>query len=171
MLWKVVYWTVFALCWAGLPLTQYYEMAGDFSFLKRCRSALMRHLRTFVMMIVVFVIFAIYLAATGNLSKKTLPVFLVVISNVWGLFLIMVLLGYGLMVIPRQLWNKGNLEGYLRYYQFMATELEESKVEARYTLEQTTKLICAAEKTVTISDPLRNQIFFNKKFFKIICFF
>ena len=106
------------------------------------------------MMIVVFVIFAIYLAATGNLSKKTLPVFLVVISNVWGLFLIMVLLGYGLMVIPRQLWNKGNLEGYLRYYQFMATELEESKVEARYTLEQTTKLICAAEKTVTISDPL-----------------
>lgn len=110
------------------------------------------------MMIVVFVIFAIYLAATGNLSQKTLPVFLVVISNVWGLFLIMVLLGYGLMVIPRQLWNKGNLEGYLRYYQFMATELEESKVEARYTLEQTTKLICAAEKIVTLSDPLMPYI-------------
>ena len=114
----------------------------------------MRHLRTFVMMIVVFVIFVIYLAATGNLSKSTLPVFLVVISNVWGLFLIMVLLGYGLTVIPRQLWNKGNLEGYLRYYQFMATELEDSKVESRYSLEQVTKLICGAEKIVTLSDPV-----------------
>lgn len=158
ILWKIVYWTVFALCWVFLPLTQYYAMAGDFSFLRRCQTALMRHLRTFLMMIVVFVIFIIYLGATGNLSQKTLPVFLVVISNVWGLFLIMVLLGYGLVVIPRRLWNKGNLEGYLRYYQFMATELEDCKIEARYSLEQVTKLICAAEKTLILSDPLMNYV-------------
>ena len=37
-----------------------------------------------------------------------MKVLIVSASNTWGLFLLVVLLGYGLVEVPRQLWQMGN---------------------------------------------------------------
>lgn len=39
-------------------------------------------------------------------------------SNAWGLFILICLLGYGLVEIPKRLWRSANRELTLRYYQF-----------------------------------------------------
>lgn len=67
-----------------------------------------------------------------------------VLSNVWGLFLIILLLGYGLVSVPRRLWNDGNLEQRVRYYQYEASNLEEGLIESKFQLNETVKVIYAA---------------------------
>ena len=42
--------------------------------------------------------------------------------NAIGLFILIAFLGYGLVEVPRQLWNKGNTEGQLRYMKFKVRE-------------------------------------------------
>lgn len=40
--------------------------------------------------------------------REHLKVILISASNTWGLFLLVVLLGYGLIEVPRQLWQMGD---------------------------------------------------------------
>mmetsp|Transcript_25895 Transcript_25895/g.45749 ORF Transcript_25895/g.45749 Transcript_25895/m.45749 type:complete len:439 (+) Transcript_25895:3436-4752(+) len=82
-----------------------------------------------------------------------LPVILVVLSNMWGLFLIILLLGYGLVSVPRKLWHAGDLGIRLRYYHFEASHLEERVIESKYLLDEIVKLVHAAM-CKTIPDPV-----------------
>lgn len=43
-----------------------------------------------------------------SIFREYLKVILISASNTWGLFLLVVLLGYGLIEIPRQFWQMGN---------------------------------------------------------------
>lgn len=56
-------------------------------------------------------------------------------ANTWGLFLLVLLLGYGLVEIPRSYWN-GAKRGYLlmKTY-FKAAKLMTEKADAEETLE------------------------------------
>lgn len=56
------------------------------------------------------------------------------LSNVWGLFAIIVLLGYGLVAIPRNCWHRGNLERTLALNYFNAAILDEDAVRYRKKL-------------------------------------
>lgn len=60
-----------------------------------------------------------------------------------GICLIIVLLGYGLVTIPRNLWRSGNQELTLKYYQFQAALVEENKASAEYELCETIKKVYA----------------------------
>ena len=40
------------------------------------------------------------------------------VVNAVGLFILVAFLGYGLVEVPRELWNKGDTEGQLRYLKF-----------------------------------------------------
>ena len=72
-----------------------------------------------------------------NLSKTR---FLIKLYNPFsGICLIIVLLGYGLVSIPRNLWRNGNQELTLKYYQFQAVMVDETKASAEYELSETIK--------------------------------
>jgi hypothetical protein len=109
-LWRVVYWTVFFLCWTILPVIQEYEMAGEFTFKSRLKTAVYRHVRIFILLGSLGIVLLIYLLIKNTLEVAHLPAFLMALSNCWGLFLIILLLGYGLVAIPRKLWYEGDCE-------------------------------------------------------------
>jgi hypothetical protein len=58
--------------------------------------------------------------------------------------LIILLLGYGLVAVPRRLWESGDLIQQNRFYQFEAFVLDESVVDSRYHLDETVKVIYTA---------------------------
>ena len=91
-------------------------MAGEFTLKSRLKTAIYRHVRLFVIMGSVGIVLLIYLLIAGKLEMAHLPAFLMALSNCWGLFLIIVLLGYGLVAIPRTLWYKGDCHRMLYYY-------------------------------------------------------
>lgn len=70
----------------------------------------------------------------------------------WGLFLIILLLGYGLVSVPRKLWHAANIETRVRYYHYEAPHLEEKVIESKYLLDEIVKLVHAAM-CKTIADP------------------
>eukprot|EP00106_Octopus_bimaculoides_P018897 XP_014786339.1 PREDICTED: LMBR1 domain-containing protein 2-like [Octopus bimaculoides] len=102
-LWHVVYWTSQALTWLILPLMQSYSNAGDFSVAGKCKSALIENAIYYGTYLLIFGVCLIYVAARPNLhiDGDKIKVIGVTASNTWGLFLLVLLLGYGLVEVPR----------------------------------------------------------------------
>lgn len=57
-------------------------------------------------------------------------------SNTWGLFLLVLLLGYGLVEVPRSCWNGGRRGHLLRYAYFKAAKLSLERAEAQDRLDE-----------------------------------
>ena len=56
-------------------------------------------------------------------------------SNTWGLFLLVLLLGYGLVEVPRTCWYSSRSSYMLQYMQFKLAKLSVEKSEAEEALE------------------------------------
>uniref|UniRef100_A0A0N5ALM3 LMBR1 domain-containing protein 2 n=1 Tax=Syphacia muris TaxID=451379 RepID=A0A0N5ALM3_9BILA len=138
-MWRFVYWTAQLLTWQVLliilPLMQSYSNAGDFTAFGRFRSAVYNNVIYYGVYVTVFVILLIYVAFKGvSLNAEHLKVILISASNTWGLFLLVVLLGYGLIEVPRQLWQLGDRGYRLRKTYFDIDKLSTDKNETEDTL-------------------------------------
>ena len=56
-------------------------------------------------------------------------------SNTWGLFLLVLLLGYALVEVPRGLWNSSKPGFTLHYSYFEAAKLSMEKCEVEETID------------------------------------
>lgn len=68
-------------------------------------------------------------------NRAQLKVLAVTASNTWGLFLLVLLLGYGLVEVPRSLWNASKRGHTLAYTYFKIAKLSVEKSEAEEALE------------------------------------
>lgn len=134
-LWGLVYWSIQALTWGILPIMQSYSMAGDFTKLGKIKSAFVANAIYYGSFVVIFFIILIYVALRTSLGWAELKVICTTASNTWGLFLLVVLLGYGLVEIPRSCFNT-SLHGRTQtYVYFKVAKLSAEKIEADERLE------------------------------------
>jgi hypothetical protein len=152
--WRVVYWTVFVLCWLVLPILQEYEMAGEYTRLRKLKRAIRRLLWMFFLMATAGLIFIIYLGFIGELVIARLPYVLVAFSNCWGLFQTILLLGYGLVAVPKYLWFESNFEHYLHYLAYKAALVSEEKNDLQLELFTLGKLANAVQLQVSKSSKM-----------------
>uniref|UniRef100_A0A1I7VB87 LMBR1 domain-containing protein 2 n=1 Tax=Loa loa TaxID=7209 RepID=A0A1I7VB87_LOALO len=139
-LWRVVYWTAQFLTWIVLPLMQSYSDAGDFSSLGKLRSAIYSNAVYYGIYLAVFFMLMIYAAVKGVvLNAEHLKVILISASNTWGLFLLVVLLGYGLIEVPRQFWQMGNRDYRLNKTYFDIDKLSTDKNDAEDAVREAYK--------------------------------
>ncbi|CAG9536789.1 unnamed protein product [Cercopithifilaria johnstoni] len=139
-LWRVVYWTAQLLTWIVLPLMQSYSDAGDFSSLGKLRSAIYNNVVYYGTYLALFFMFMVYAAMKGvALNAEYLKVILISASNTWGLFLLVVLLGYGLIEVPRQFWQMGNRDYRLNKTYFDIDKLSTDKNDAEDTVREVYK--------------------------------
>ncbi|KAG1656278.1 LMBR1 domain-containing protein 2 [Nymphon striatum] len=98
-LWKVVYWTSQALTWLILPLMQSYSTAGDFTVSGKLKTALIENAIYYGSYLFIVGLLLIYVAARPDLALdgSKLKIICITASNTWGLFLLVLLLGYGLV--------------------------------------------------------------------------
>ena len=67
--------------------------------------------------------------------SSQLKVLAITASNTWGLFLLVLLLGFGLVEVPRTLWNNSKRGQLLQYTYFKIAKLSTEKSEAEENLE------------------------------------
>ena len=132
---------------------QSYAMAGEFSVGGKLLASLKRNAIYYGTYLLIFGILLIYLATkpgvhlTGYCNtlfmflsagrrcdlfprRSKLYTLLVTASNTWGLFLLILLLGYGLVEIPRGIFKRSNLSYQLAYTQFKLAKVSVEKAEA-----------------------------------------
>lgn len=103
-IWSVLYWIGFLLTWLVLPYIQTYQESGHFHWKLRLREAAVSHALYNATGGIVAIALMIYLSVHDGLAfSDTLQSFIAV-SNTCGLLIYVVLLGYGLVEIPRRLW-------------------------------------------------------------------
>lgn len=136
ILWLVIYWISFGLTWICLPLFSQYAVAGDYTVARRWKSALVSNALFYAICGVLVVGFGIYMAIRYHFSPYSLMGLLIGLSNAFGLLGVIAMLGYGIVQIPRMLWQRGNLYRRLRYCEFKATEYTDRMDEARAELSQ-----------------------------------
>jgi hypothetical protein len=149
--WKVGYWTLMFLTWIVLPVTQNYVTDGEFSFLSRLKSAVLSQLIYLTALAVLGTIFFGSLLATGNLtlyylSRSSIPAFAIAASNSWGLLLLLLFLGYGLVALPKMLWYNSDLNTSLKKSLFEIAIAFDSLMDSRHKLISNTKKLRALYK-------------------------
>lgn len=117
--WSLLYWTTAVICYLLIPVLMEFENAGDFRFHMRIKTALKRNLVWYVIYLV-FAVFAYafipnkWRSASGG-SEQSLSIvgFYIALSNTVGLVILTLLMGFGLVGLPRSLWRASDKTGKL----------------------------------------------------------
>ncbi|KAH8276717.1 hypothetical protein KR044_004622 [Drosophila immigrans] len=130
-LWRIIYWSSQFLTWLIMPLMQSYLKSGDFNIKGKLKSALIENALYYGSYLFICGVLLIYLAIKGvSLDWQKLKAIASSASNTWGLFLLVLLLGYALVEVPRSLWNNAKPGFALQYAYFKAAKLSTDKAEA-----------------------------------------
>uniref|UniRef100_F6Y2U7 Uncharacterized protein n=1 Tax=Ciona intestinalis TaxID=7719 RepID=F6Y2U7_CIOIN len=159
-MWHIVYWTSQFLTWLVLPFMQSYVCAGDFSTLGKMKRAVIENAVYYGSYLFIFGCLLIYVAAAPDLSLdlKQLKVILITASNTWGLFLLVLLLGYGLVEVPRGLWHAADNAISMAQTYFKLSKLSTEKQEALEDLEDVLEEVKKVSSIVRYNHPVRKYV-------------
>lgn len=106
--WQITYWTTFLLAWLILPITRETLLSGHFTLFQRIHNGFKTSIMAILLMILCGVIAVIAMAIhlkSVHLVTIVLPV-LMALGNTYGLVLVSLLLGNGLVNIPKRFWRE-----------------------------------------------------------------
>ncbi|ETN63997.1 LMBR1 domain-containing protein 2 [Anopheles darlingi] len=156
-LWRIIYWSSQFLTWLIMPLMQSYLKAGDFTIKGKLRSALVDNAIYYGTYLFICGILLIYLALQPGISLdwQKLKAIASSASNTWGLFLLVLLLGYALVEVPRSLWNNSKPGFALQYAYFKLSKLSSEKAEAEENVDDVLESLQSANRAVPARHVLR----------------
>jgi len=137
-LWRVVYWSSQLLTWLVLPLMQSFTQAGEFTFLGKLKSSLWDNAIYYASYLFIAIILLIYISLVPglHLDWQRTKAIAAAASNTWGLTLLVFMLGYGLVEVPRTLWNSSKRGYSLNQAYFKISKLWGERSDAEGTLEE-----------------------------------
>lgn len=155
--WRIIYWSSQFLTWLILPLLQSYLRAGDFSVKGKLRSSLVENLLYYGTYLLICILLLVYLALQPNVSLDwpKLKAIASSASNTWGLFLLILLFGYALVEVPRNIWNDSRPEFKLKYAYFKVSKLSSEKSEAEEKVDEVLESVNSINKVIPQRHPLR----------------
>ncbi|KAJ3126929.1 LMBR1 domain-containing protein 2 [Nowakowskiella sp. JEL0407] len=157
--WTTLYWTMFNLTWFVIPLMQSWVRSGEFQIIWRFIYAVKDYLVYYAIVGAVGVAFLIYvIVAKIFTTPGDLLAFAMAGANAWGLLLVTIMLGYGLIEVPRGLWYNASVQWYLRYLEFQAPRTKEAMVDAEAELYEVAREIALAAKRIDEPDILRPYV-------------
>ncbi|XP_055087587.1 G-protein coupled receptor-associated protein LMBRD2B [Periophthalmus magnuspinnatus] len=158
--WRVVYWTSQCLTWLLLPFMQSYARSGGFSITGKIKTALIENAIYYGTYLLIFGSLLIYVAVSPqwHLSWYELQTIGITAANTWGLFLLVLLLGYGLVEIPRSYWNASRHGHMLIKTYFKASKLMTEKADAEENLEDVMEEVRKVSESIKYNHPLRKCV-------------
>uniref|UniRef100_A0A3B3Q7G6 LMBR1 domain containing 2a n=1 Tax=Paramormyrops kingsleyae TaxID=1676925 RepID=A0A3B3Q7G6_9TELE len=154
--WRVVYWTSQCLTWLLLPFMQSYARSGGFSITGKIKTALIENAIYYGTYLLIFGSLLIYVAIHPQWYE--LQTIGITAANTWGLFLLVLLLGYGLVEIPRSYWNASRRGHLLLKTYFKAAKLMSEKADAEESLEDIMEEVRKVSESIKYNHPLRKYI-------------
>ena len=143
-LWSLVYWTIQILTWFVLPIMQSYSMNGEFSKIKKLKSSFIDNAIYYLSMGCVLFILLVFVAIKSSFEWSSLKATCITASNTFGIVLLVILLGYGLVEIPRSCYNTSKINRSLNYLYFRVAKISAEKCEADGKLEDVLDQISCA---------------------------
>uniref|UniRef100_A0A7N8XQ36 G-protein coupled receptor-associated protein LMBRD2B-like n=1 Tax=Mastacembelus armatus TaxID=205130 RepID=A0A7N8XQ36_9TELE len=143
--WRVVYWTSQFLTWLLLPFMQSYARSGAFSRVGKVKTALIENAIYYGTYLLIFISLLIYVAAHPQTELQTICI---TAANTWGLFLLVLLLGYGLVEIPRSYWLSSSHGYLLAKTYFKAAKMATEKAAAEENLADVMEEVAAVHESV-----------------------
>lgn len=131
-LWRIVYWSSQILSWLLLPMMQSYVYAGNFTIWGKIKTAIYENALWYGSYLLIFGALLIYVAIKPelSLSAENLKLIGITASNTWGLLLLIFLMGYGLVELPRNAWNMSKPHSRLEQLYFQLSKLSTEKEDA-----------------------------------------
>lgn len=122
-----------------------YHKSGHFTIKEKLWDAFAKLGIALLIVFVLGMIYIIYtIASKGSITQ--VMGFAMAMSNTYGVLLITVLMGSGMVGLPKILWSMGDREGELRRLYLSAEVVEDAYHQARYELES-----CEQEVMIAIS--------------------
>ncbi|KAJ2105842.1 hypothetical protein IW146_008050, partial [Coemansia sp. RSA 922] len=141
-LWVGLYWFMYMLTWLVLPIMMAYVDSGAFSFKDRLRESCWSNLQFYGYTGAIGLVVVGYIAVTRGVFGADLVAFLMALANFWGLFLVITLMGFGLVSIPRKLWRRGDLVLELTKIENRAMAYKDSAYDSELELAE---VVCEAQ--------------------------
>lgn len=153
-LWRVVYWSSQLLTWLLLPLMQSFTQAGEFTFVGKLKSSLWDNAIFYSSYLFIAIILVIYISLQPglHLDWQKLKAIAAAASNTWGLFLLVFMMGYGLVEVPRILWRSSQRGYSLNQAYFKISKLFGERNDAEGNLEEVLVSVAEARRKLDTGD-------------------
>lgn len=132
--WELIYWTTFVLCWLLCPVLIEYEAAGDFTTLARVKTSLRRNAVWYATYLLLGSLVLLWLAIGGG-DHTGFEAWCIAASNAWGLLVSAVLMGYGLVAVPRHLWRMASPCDQLATLHCVTVKMDEARLSTQFELQ------------------------------------
>ncbi|KAL4450039.1 hypothetical protein ABPG77_010708 [Micractinium sp. CCAP 211/92] len=152
VLWSISYWSTQVLTWAVIPVLQGYAISGAFSVLGRLASSLKRLWVFYLIIGALVAVGVVGLLAAGKLQLDTLPALVFTLSNTYGLVVIIALLGYGLVEIPRIFWRRSFPESRLKWHYHRVGRAADKLTDSSDELERVLAIVLATSQQIPRGD-------------------
>ena len=124
--WRIVYWVTFFLAWIICPVAQEYHVAGHFTFRSRLWEAIKSNIKAYLIIGAIILIAGTGIAIAHGLT----PAFVLAAVNLYGMLLIVIMMGYGLVEVPMSIWRAADPVRALESQEFRAASVETNLVDA-----------------------------------------
>jgi hypothetical protein len=142
-----------------IPLGQSYVLASYFSVWKRILRTLVENVLIYCSLFVIFAALFVYLVVIKKVvALQQTPWLIATASNTWGLVILTLLLGYGLVEVPRSLWNASRRSYTLNHCYFKAAKLCTDMSEADEKLSEAVERVNKVTQSLHYNDPLRKYV-------------
>ncbi|XP_013876235.1 LMBR1 domain-containing protein 2-B [Austrofundulus limnaeus] len=158
--WRVVYWTSQFLTWLLLPFMQSYAQSGAFSRVGKIKTAVIENAIYYGTYLLIFIFLLIYVAAhpKWKLRWTEIQTICITAANTWGLFLLVLLLGYGLVEIPRSYWLSSSHHFLLARTYFKVAKVATEKAAAEENLADVMEEVADVHESVRFNHIFRKHV-------------
>ncbi|MES1911995.1 MAG: hypothetical protein MHM6MM_004344 [Cercozoa sp. M6MM] len=136
-----VYYSAMVFTWLVIPFMQGYAMSGHFSPAAKAKDSLRFNLIFYGVIGLLAIGAVLYLGLSKATSWDNMVPYLMSLANTWGLLMMVLLLGYGLIEVPRGLWHKGHAKRRLQLLYYRIGLKAEDKAEARERLRDCQRMV------------------------------
>ena len=114
--WEGMFWASAVMAYGVFPLLKGVVSSGAFSCGGKLRDSIRKSLISYLVLLAVAVAVLVWVKLAG-LTMAAFLGFVMALSNIYGLLLIIVLMSYGFVDVPRYFWNLGDYPRMLRRLQ------------------------------------------------------
>eukprot|EP00117_Sycon_ciliatum_P048535 scpid38262/ scgid34546/ LMBR1 domain-containing protein 2 len=156
--WALTYWSLQLLSWFILPFLQSYVLSAQFTLRGKLFEMLKVNAIWYGSFLLIFGILFIYILAKDLLSGITLKTLTTTAANTWGLLILVLLLGYGVVDMPRSFWYKGRLNYQLQKAYYSVAKLRNDMEEAKEKLDEVFKDVKFVSEKIRYNNPNRHCV-------------
>ncbi|KAI8916338.1 LMBR1-like membrane protein-domain-containing protein [Gorgonomyces haynaldii] len=153
--WNVSYWFMFNIQMFIVPVMQGYVRSGNFMWRKRVMDGIMENVYFYAACGAGGLILLIYAVAVMGVTTSMLMNIAIPATNAYGLALLTLLMGYGLVEFPRGLWFNADTRWVLKYIEYTMPTLKEAVVDAEAEVYEVARLASLASRTISPDDSNR----------------